>query len=38
MILDRQQHNAEFTFLQKDNPYRAYYDHMVADISKKMLQ
>lgn len=38
MILERQQHNAEFAFLQKDNPYRAYYDHTVAEISRKLLQ
>lgn len=27
----------EFAFLKRDNPYRAFYDHMVAEYSKKMM-
>ena len=38
MILEREQHKMEFAFLLRDNPYRSYYDHMVGDYSKKIMQ
>lgn len=36
--MQRQQHKQEFAFLKPESPYRAYYDHHVAEVSKKLLQ
>lgn len=36
MLIEREQHKAEFAFLQPNSPYRAYYDHKVSEISKKL--
>lgn len=36
-LIEMEQHKPEFSFLLKDNPYRSYYDHMVAEYSKKLL-
>jgi splicing factor 3A subunit 1 len=38
ILIEREQHKPEFAFLRTESPYRAYYDHRVAEISKKMIQ
>ena len=38
VLVDREQHKPEFAFLKTDSPYRPYYDHRVAEISKQLLQ
>lgn len=36
-LIEMEQNKPEFAFLRKDNPYRAYYDHLVADYSRKLM-
>lgn len=36
--MEREQHKPEFAFLKHDSPYRPYYDHRVAEVSKKLIQ
>lgn len=38
ILIQREQHKPEFAFLKPESPYRAYYDHKVAEVSKKLLQ
>lgn len=38
MLILREQQKPEFAFLQHENPYRPYYDHKVAEISKKIVE
>lgn len=35
--MEMEAHKPEFAFLKKENPYRAFYDHMVAEYSKKLM-
>ena len=36
-LIEIEQNKPQFSFLKKENPYRAYYDHMVAEYSRKLL-
>ena len=38
VLMEREQNKMEFSFLKTDSPFRPYYDHRVAEISKQMLQ
>ena len=36
--MQREQQKQEFAFLKPESPFRPYYDHRVAEISKQLLQ
>lgn len=36
-LIEIEQNKPEFSFLKRENPYRAYYDHMVAEYSRKLI-
>lgn len=36
-LIEMEQHKPQFSFLLKENPYRPFYDHMVAEYSRKLM-
>ena len=35
--MEKEANNTKFSFLKKDDPYRPYYDHKIAEFAKAIL-